>query len=348
MHSYTRYGLGLALGTLGGFGFWYLNLPLPWMLGSLLTTMVATVAGLPIIGPNKIRPYVIAVIGVMLGARFSPEVLGQLATWTGTILTLFVYLLVVALAVVPWYRFIGGYDWRTSFFAGMPGGLAEMVEMGEAKGADVKAIILAHSLRIVVTITLIAVWFRVIQGHQVGGGSLGAGISMEWHEALLLLGAAVVGTILGKLLHMPAPHFLGPMAVSAGLHLFGISEAAPPSILVNAAQIVLGTVLGCRFFGVPLRNLWSAGWLSLGSTVISLAIAMAFSWLMLVLFTVDPQQAILALAPGGLTEMGLIALAIHADVAFVALHHVVRIFAILLGVPLFLSVMERRGATRPD
>jgi uncharacterized membrane protein AbrB (regulator of aidB expression) len=46
------------------------------------------------------------------------------------------------------------------------------------------------------------------------------------------------------------------------------------------------------------------------------------------------DQALLALAPGGLTEMGLIALAIHADVAFVALHHVARILFVLVLAPI--------------
>ncbi|MFM7446089.1 MAG: AbrB family transcriptional regulator, partial [Tabrizicola sp.] len=49
---------------------------------------------------------------------------------------------------------------------------------------------------------------------------------------------------------------------------------------------------------------------------------------------IDLYQALLALAPGGLTEMGLIALAIHADVAFVALHHVARILVVLVLAPL--------------
>ena len=52
---------------------------------------------------------------------------------------------------------------------GLPGGLSEMIEIGEASGAKAAPIILAHSLRIVFTITLIAFWFRIVQGASVGG-----------------------------------------------------------------------------------------------------------------------------------------------------------------------------------
>ncbi|MBE0414807.1 MAG: AbrB family transcriptional regulator [Yoonia sp.] len=55
------------------------------------------------------------------------------------------------------------------------------------------------------------------------------------------------------------------------------------------------------------------------------------------------DQALLALPPGGLTEMVLIALAVQADVAFVATHHLARILFVILLAPLvFLVVLNRR------
>ncbi len=40
-------GLALALGITGGLLFHYLNLPLPWLLGALWATLVASIAGMP-------------------------------------------------------------------------------------------------------------------------------------------------------------------------------------------------------------------------------------------------------------------------------------------------------------
>ncbi|MCB5409186.1 AbrB family transcriptional regulator [Pseudogemmobacter faecipullorum] len=347
MTLFRRYILGLSLGTAGGLLFWQLGLPLPWMLGALSATMIASVCGLPLAGPDRFRPWVVAVIGVMLGARFSPEVMAQALSWLGSLGLLTLCLIAMGLVNVPFYRFIGGYDWRTSYFAGMPGGLAEMIELAEAKGGKVQPVILSHSLRIVVTIALIAVWFRLILGHSVGSGA-GFSVALSWSEAGLLLAAAVFGSLIGRALRWPAPTFLGPMALSAVLHLSGISESAPPGILVNAAQIVLGTVLGCRFRGVPLAALRHAALLSLGSTALILGLALGFSWAMQALLGIDMMQALLALAPGGLTEMGLIALAIEADVAFVALHHVVRILIVLVAAPLVFTLFDRRlGKSHP-
>lgn len=328
--------LALMIGAAGGLLFFALHLPLPWMLGALFASMAASIAGLPIQPPNRIRPATVAVIGVMLGARFTPELIALAGDWTISLALLSLYMLCVSAVTVPYYRFAARTDWQTAYLAGMPAGLTEMVELGEEKGADVRAIILAHTLRIVITVALVAIWFRLIEGRTVGAMPNLGGAPLTVRDAALLLACAILGTWAGKRLHFPAPAFMGPLAASALIHATGLTASAPPALLVVAAQIILGTLLGCRFIGVRPSALTRAAWLSLWATLATLIIALGFSVLIHRVIGVSTDQVILALAPGGLTEMGLIALAINADVAFVALHHVVRILiVILLAKPVF-------------
>lgn len=345
MNTLPRIALALVIGSVGGAVFHLLTLPLPWMLGALFATMAASLANAPILGPARLRPVVVAVIGVLLGSRFTPGIIAQGSAWIGTLAILMVYVVAVALIVVPFYRFVGRFDWVTAYFAGMPGGLSEMIEIGEASGARPAPIILAHSLRIVVTIALIAFWFRVVGGHAVGAAPGAAQLPLTGLDALLLLASAGVGSLIGRRLHFPAPTFLGPLLVSAVLHLAGLTESAPPGLLVNTAQVLLGTVLGCRFLGISARTVLPAAALALGATLLTLALALAAGRAMGYLAGITPDQALLALAPGGLTEMGLIALAIHADVAFVALHHVVRILFVIVLAPVAFRVLAARRST---
>ncbi|MBL9051448.1 MAG: AbrB family transcriptional regulator [Tabrizicola sp.] len=332
---------GLALGTAGGAAFHAAGLPLPWMLGALFATMVAAVARLPVEGPMQLRAAIVAVIGVLLGSRFTPEVIDQASQALVTLAILLVYLAVVAGIVVPFYRYVGRQDWTTAYFAGMPGGLSEMIELGEARGANVPAIVLAHSLRIVITIALMAFLFRVVLGHDVGSSNPAPSPALGVADAALLAASAVIGAALGIRLRLPAPTFLGPMILSAAAHLSGLTSSAPPNLLVIAAQVVLGTILGCRFLGIAPAMLWTAGILSLGATALTLALAVIAGLAMRASTGIGLDQALLALAPGGLTEMGLIALAIHADVAFVALHHVVRILVVIVVAPVLIRVVQR-------
>lgn len=333
MPHLLRIIFALGIGTGGGCLFYLFHLPLPWMLGALFATMAAAVGGAPVTAPSRMRPAVVAVIGVLLGSRFTPDVVHQALVWLGTIAALMAYVVVVALTVVPFYRYVGKLDWVTAYFAGMPGGLSEMIEVGEANGAQPAPIILAHSLRIVVTIAMIALWFRYVQGFAVGATVAGPQVTLSWLDALLLLACAVLGSLLATRLKITAPTFLGPLILSALVHLTGITESTPPPLLIVLAQIVLGTVLGCRFQGIRPTTLLHAGMLSIGATILTLGLAFGTGLIMRATSGISIEQAILALAPGGLTEMGLIAMAIHSDVAFVALHHVVRIIFVLVVAP---------------
>ena len=82
---YRRFALALALGGLGGWLFVQAKLPLPWMLGSMVFCTFAALISLPVAAPAVIRPPMTAVIGVMLGASFKPEVVSQLPNWLPTL-----------------------------------------------------------------------------------------------------------------------------------------------------------------------------------------------------------------------------------------------------------------------
>jgi membrane AbrB-like protein len=337
-----RIAFALGLGAVGGWAFWALNMPLPWMLGALFATMAAAVAGLPVAGPTRVRGAVVAVIGVLLGAGFTPALLAQIGDWSLTLGGLALYLALSLVLLVPYFRKIGGFDRRTAYFAAMPGGLSEMVELAESAKADVPRVILAQSLRIVTTIAVIAVWFRWVQGLPVGQVAGRAGFAdLATVDLAILAAAAVVGSVLGLALRLPAPTLLGPMVISAVLHLTEVTKSAPPSELVVLAQVILGTILGTRFVGISAGALGRAVGLSLGATLVMLVIAIGFALVLHRLTGQSADQILLAYAPGGLTEMSLVALALHAEAAFVATHHVVRILMVIVAAPVLFRFWDR-------
>jgi len=331
----------LGIGFLGGALAARLGVPLPWMLGPMLLCAVAAFVHVPLANPVGLRPYVIPILGVMLGSGFYPDIFSQLTDWASTLLILPMFLVGASAVAYAVFRKLGGYDPTTAFFCAAPGGLNEMILMGGAAGGDETRISLAHAIRVFAVISLVALVFGLV--FNVASGDNPAAFigfsDLSATDLALLAACALAGGPLARLCKLPAPGLLGPMVLSALVHLTGLVALPPPTILVIAAQVTIGTVLGCRFIGARLaetgRDIAIALTATLGMLVITAICAFIVAWTS----ATQPDQAILAFSPGGLAEMSLLALAMGQDVAYVATLHVVRIVLVLLAVPIMVHYL---------
>ncbi len=137
------------------------------------------------------------------------------------------------------------------------------------------------------------------------------------------------------------------MVLSALVHITAVTEASPPSLLIAAAQVVLGTGIGCRFAGTPVSEIVRIVRISIGSTAILMVFGVLFGLALEEITGIAWFILVLAYAPGGLAEMSLVALAIGRDVAFVATHHICRIGIIVLLAPAAFKVMRGRQPSGP-
>ena len=88
----VRLGRTLAIGTVGGAIFAWMNLPLAWMLGAMVATTAASLGGARLYVPGPMRSIMVAIIGVLLGASFTPEIVEKAREWPLTIGCLLLYL----------------------------------------------------------------------------------------------------------------------------------------------------------------------------------------------------------------------------------------------------------------
>ena len=339
---YRRFLAAIPLGIFGGWCFARLGLPLPWMLGPMTICTAAALLRAPIAAPAVVRPPMTMVIGVLLGAGFTPAIVAQLSSWVPTLIGLTAFVVVCGVACVAYFRTVAGFDLTTAYFAGMPGGLIEMVIAAEERGGDARTVALIHSARILLIVFAMPFVVQTIQGVTLGARP-GFGVSVletPLTSELWLIATAILGAVLGHALRLPAKYLLGPMIMSAGVHVTGWSDFKPPQEIVNAAQVVLGTTIGCRFLGTPPRDILRILALSLGSTAILVAITIVFGYGVARVSSYGAVPLILAYSPGGLAEMSLVALALRVEVAFVAAHHIIRVFMVMLGAGLIFSLVR--------
>ena len=340
---FWQVALALGLGIVSGYGAFRVGVPLPWMIGPLIGVTAAALAGAPLRPPAAIRPVVIPVLGVMLGSALTPEIFAALGRWAATIALLVPFLFASAAASYAVYRKIGGYDRVTAYFCAMPGGLNDMIVLGVAAGGQERKIALAHAARIFVVVVFVVLFFGLVLGVRSGGiGRNWTALSVLSGTDWLVLGAcAVLGLLAGTWLHLPAAPIFGPMLLSGAAHVTELVAVPPPSVLIIAAQVVIGTVLGCRFVGATLREVGRDLALGLLSALAMLAVAVGFAALVAGVTQVEMSQAFLAFSPGGLAEMSLLALAMGQDVAYVSVLHVVRITLVIGGAGAMFRLLRR-------
>lgn len=338
-----RAALTLAVGAAGGLLFYWLRLPLPWMLGAMVANTVAALGGAPVRLPMSFRALCIVVIGVMLGSAFTPGLAARVPDWIGSVAVLAVYAPLATIVSYVYFRRVGGFSVPDSYFASAPGGLNEMVLVGEAMGGDPRRIALVHATRILIVVFTVPFYFRYFSGHYSEAARVAADhLPLRLQDALILTAAGIAGALLGRVARVPASQLLGPMAISAAVHLGGFTSSRPPVELVAVAQIVMGSTIGCRFAGARLYEIRRVILIGAGSAGLLLAGTAGFTLAFQDLVEVPVEALALALAPGGVTEMSLVALALAVDAAYVSCLHIIRIAMVVSVAPLAFRLGVKR------
>lgn len=335
--------LAFAIAAAGGALFARLDVPLGWLIGAMTFTTVAAVSGLPLASSVRLRTLMVLVLGVLIGSAFTAEVVASMGAWIYTLLALLAFVIVAGAATQFLVQRFAGYDPVTAFFAAAPGGLTEMAIAGGQAGGDERVISLVHGVRIMVVVLTVPLGLRLLGDIDATGAAAlpHAALALTPGDVIVLATAGVVGYAAGKVLALPAPQLTGPMLASAAAHVGGLTAATPPPELIALAQVIVGQTLGCRFVGVRLREVGNTLLVAAAIALVLIAIAIVFAAAASRILDVPFAPMMLALAPGGVTEMSLTALALNVDTAFVSTHHVARIAMVVVIAPLAFRMGRR-------
>ncbi|MDG2187221.1 MAG: AbrB family transcriptional regulator [Hyphomicrobiales bacterium] len=337
MHNiYMKNIISLLMGGLGGYVFYIQNFPLPWMLGSFFISLLISIKYSYFFVDNRLRKVALPILGVLIGSSFTPDILTRIYTWPKGILLIVMYTLIVTVISYIYYRKFAKWDKVTALFSAPPGGLAELVFIGTDAGADERKMILVHSLRIALVVILSALIMKfyfnteftriVIKNPPF--------LDIRIIDWCIMIFCAVVGGVLGLKFKLPGGALFGALVLSATFHLFSITEVKPPVFIVATAQVILGTSLGVRFHGITAYEFKNTITHGLVMAIVMITTALAVAEIFFIYVGMDPRALYLSMAPGGFTEMLILSLAIGVEAAFIATCHCIRIFLILLCVPL--------------
>ncbi|QOR40821.1 AbrB family transcriptional regulator [Billgrantia diversa] len=328
----------LAFGAMGGLVFQLIGMPLAWMLGPLTANLIVSASGGDVRIPEPLREVFLGVLGLVLGSQVTPQLAERVLDWPLSAMLLLLGVAVSTTAAAAWYRRCG-FDSVSAWFASAPGAMTAMILMGEKCGGDPRRIAVAQSLRVVLVIMILPPLFWFYEG--ASGDEVAAAVDRELSSPWLLLVLPLL-LPLGRRLRLPTPSLLTPLLFAGVLSGFGIASLSLPDWGMNLMLWVLGCAIGSRFRGLSSARLWRYLGEAFVATLLALAVLAGFAELIHRLVGVPRDIALLALAPGGIGEMAILAVALDLDPVFVAFHHLLRMVALMLFAPFWARWMLGR------
>jgi len=336
-----------ALGGIVGAAAKAVHMPLPFVLGPLVSTAGLGLAGWPVVGVRRLRPGAQFVIGLAIGVQFTSAILRKLVLLLPVIVGSALTTIAVCAAASAFLIVTVGLDRKTAFFATAPAGASEMANIAARYGGEPEPIMVAQTIRVVLTV--LAAPFLVI--HFANEGPLhavGQAAVMAWPSLVLLAPAAGIGGFLLSRTTFPNAWFMGPLLAGAVLGIAGLIEGRVPDILVNVSQVVIGCSLGAQFRREFLTRLLPMVLASTASIAMVLAVMAGIAIACAFALGLPVATLALAFAPAGTAEMTLTGKVLGLDAALISGFHTVRIIMVMmLVVPvfkLFGRLMDRFGA----
>lgn len=324
---------------LGGSIFYLVHMPLPWTLGPLAAVVVLKVGFHKTVRwPVGIRNNAMIVLGYVMGSPFTPQtgyqILHQLP------LMVFMTLVSVGLCLSGGYVIYRFTDigLATSLLGSLPGGLSQMaIACEEIEGTDPAAVTLMQTLRVLAVVFIVP--FLVLHGlvDKVDPVSKTmAQFNLTELPVLALFAVIVIGAVfLAKRIKMSNPYLLAPVVATAVLVLSGIHAPALPPAVISIAQICVGIRMGMAINVQSLAEQKKAFVASFISVVLVIGAILSIDYVISRYGAIGFVTAFISTAPGGITEMGLTAMMVHADLSAVVAFQICRLmFVLMVALPL--------------
>ncbi|MGE5539593.1 MAG: AbrB family transcriptional regulator [Gemmatimonas sp.] len=316
--------VALVMTIAAALAFEQVHIPIPWMLGPLISMAVVNLLGAALEPIPYGRQTGQVFIGTGVGLYFTPSVLAALVSQAWVIFLGGILVMAVAAVGGRLLARVSGIDRTTCFFATVPGGAAEMAVLAARYGGMVPAVAIAQSIRVVMLVIIVP---AVVTYSGVAAGAREPPLALPFalQPFAIMIAVSIVAGYVFQKLKLQNPWMMGPLLVTAALACFETGQSAIPRLISNLSQLMLGMALGSRFereFFLRYRLFIPIALLN-GSYIIvaSAAVALVVTWLA----GIPLATALTGCGPGGIAEMTITAKALSLGVATVTAFQLVRI-----------------------
>jgi len=322
----------LAIGTIGGLLFLVAGLPGGLITGAMLAVGSAAMLGRSMAVPAHLTQAVLVLLGISLGSLMSRQLLQHVGAYPVTIGLLALATFCTTFGSSYYLQRMHGWDRTSAFLAASPGALSQIALLAIEKGADMPAIAVVQTLRVII-LTAALPLILVATGLTSSSAPVLTMTVASPLGLVGLIGASVAVSLVLRMMNFPASWLFGAMIGSSVLHGAGLIDGGLPPLVRGIALIGIGTLIGSRFSRMRTSTLLRHLTAGLGSFAIAIVISAVF--VLLVAWTTNVRFAdvLVAYAPGAMDAMLALALTLHIDPIFVGAHHLSRFIFVTIATP---------------
>jgi uncharacterized protein len=322
----------IAIGSAGGLLFLSANLPGGLISGAMIAVGIAALAGRQLVLPPILTQTVLLLLGISLGSLVSRQLIQHMSAYPLTIGLLALATFCSTFGSSFYLQRVHGWDQTSAFLAGSPGALSQITILAAEKGADVAAIAVVQTIRVIILTAALPLVLVVTGVASSAPPAIAADIASPVGLAALIAGSVAVALLL-RLLKFPASWMFGAMLASSVLHGAGLVEGGLPPWMRNVALVGIGALIGTRFARMRAKTLLTHVNAGLGSFAIAIAISAIFVSILVLTTHVRLADIVVAFAPGAMDAMLALALTLHIDPIFVGAHHLSRFVFVSITTP---------------
>ncbi len=322
----------LVIGAAGGALFLWAHLPGGLISGAMIAVGVAAIAGRPLAMSPILTQTVLVLLGISLGSLASRELLLHVSAYPLTIGLLALATFCSTFGSSLYLQRFHGWDQTSALLAGSPGALSQITILAAEKGADVPAIAVVQTMRVIILTAALPLLLALTGMAPVSPPAVTVATA-SLLELLELVAASVAAALVLRLIKFPASWMFGAMLGSSVLHGTGLVEGSLPAWVRGVALVGIGALIGARFARMKARTLLSHVNAALGSFAVAIVISAIFVGVIVMTTHVRFADIVVAFAPGAMDAMLALALTLHIDPIFVGAHHLSRFVFVTIATP---------------
>lgn len=328
-------------------GWWVakkLKLPAPAMLGSMIAVSFANLISDTMYLPMSIKVFTQAISGAYIAAQITRADICNIRNLVKPIVILMIMFTINTFVMGILIHFVCDIDITTALLSCVAGGVSDISLIAMDMNVDVGTVAMMQTSRLICVLLFFPYWIRYMTRHE---GCESDEATSFLHQTTSLSSKASISKVIVTMLISIWFGYLGNNSgIPAGAMIFPMvvivicncttSIVTIPLPLKDIAQLLAGALIGTSISSSTFKDIQS--------TIVPVVLLLISYWIVNYAYAyiskkrnfLDLKSALFASAPGGATDMTLIAADLHADLTKIAVIQLARLFYAIAIAPLLI------------